>query len=187
MKVAEEKKKTPEEILEEARTWIGRESETVTDQFPRDIESIRRYCMMVDDDNPLYQDPEYAKKTKWGGVIMPPFGAFGIISRGSPELAMSILEGRAGGIYSNMPPTPGKNIINLAQELENYKPIYEGDTLTVRNRIADVYIKPIKMDPKAFWVVGELIYTNQKGEQVCILRNISVSHRTPDEVAADSE
>ena len=57
-----EKKKTPDEFLEEAKKMIGTETEPVRFLYPVEYEPIRRYCLMVDDDNPLFLDPEYAKR-----------------------------------------------------------------------------------------------------------------------------
>src|SRR3978361_1162714 len=35
-------------------------------------DNIRHYAHGIGDDNPLWCDPEYAKKTKYGDVIAPP-------------------------------------------------------------------------------------------------------------------
>ena len=52
--------------------WIGRETAVVRGRYPVEYEAIRRHCHMVEDANPLFLDPEYAKTTKWGAVIAPP-------------------------------------------------------------------------------------------------------------------
>ncbi|MBW1888123.1 MAG: MaoC family dehydratase N-terminal domain-containing protein [Deltaproteobacteria bacterium] len=177
----EERKKTPEEILEEARKMIGMEKKPVSFSYPLEYEPIRRYCLMIDDDNPLYLDPEFAKKTRYGGVVYPPFAPFGIMDRGSPE-KMANLEKSDDMI---MPPTPGRYFINMAQEWEWFTPAIVGDRLTSKTRLGDVYIKPIRIDPKAFWVITETHISNQRDEKVCILKNILLCHRSPEEVAGD--
>ena len=177
-----EKKKTPEEMLEEARKMIGNETKPVATPYPVEFEPIRRYCLMVDDDNPLFLDPDYAKQTKYGGVVLPPFAPIGIMPGGSPAMMASAREGTVEVVI--MPPAPGKFLINLAQEWEWFKPVVVGDRLTFKSRLADVYIKPIRIDPKAFWTVLEMHFSNQKGEDVCIVRNILLRHRSPEEVAA---
>src|ERR1700722_9130963 len=35
-------------------------------------DNIRRYAHGIGDDNPLFCDPDYAKKTQYGDVIAPP-------------------------------------------------------------------------------------------------------------------
>src|SRR5262245_47040994 len=65
--------KTPEQVLEEAKTHIGDETEPVPSRYAVEYDPIRRYCHMVDDDNPLFLDPDYAKDTDYGAVVAPPF------------------------------------------------------------------------------------------------------------------
>lgn len=35
-------------------------------------EAVRRFAICIGDDNPLFTDPDYARGTRWGGVIAPP-------------------------------------------------------------------------------------------------------------------
>jgi acyl dehydratase len=162
--------KTPEEILEEARKLIGTETEPVPGRYPVEYEPIRRYCHMSGDANPLYLDPEYAKKTKFGDVPCPPLaiGMFGSQGMFPP------------GAFSRLPniPTAGNVVINLTTEWEILKPVKVGDLISSRERIADVYIKSTKFDPKSFWTVTERVYSNQNGEDVAIGRNIGLRYRS---------
>lgn len=169
--------KTPEEILEDARKLIGAETEPVYGRYPVEYEAIRRYCHMSDDDNPLFLDPEYAKKTKYGGVVSPPLLVGNFAGPGPWPPA------REGPSLPPIP-SPGNRRINLTTEWEFLKPVKVGDHLSSTSRIADVYIKGIRLDPKAFWTVTERIIRNQQGEVVAIGRNIGLSHRTPEEVKA---
>ena len=178
-------KRSPEEVLEEAKKMIGRETKPVVFSYPLEYEPVRRYCLMIDDDNPLYLNPEYAKRTKWGGVPYPPCAPFGIMMRGSPAM-MASLSIDESGEESILPPTPGGYLINMAQEWEWFEPIMVGDRLTVKTKIGDVYIKPIRIDPKAFWIVLEFHFSNQRGDSVCIMKNIVLCHRSPEEAAADN-
>ena len=146
-------------------------------RYPVEYDSIRRYCHMNDDTNPLFLDPEYARKTKYGAVISPPLliGNFA-----GPGIWPPAEEGQ------QLPtvPTAGDRGINLTTEYEFLKPVKVGDHLSVKSRIADVYIKPIRLDPKAFWTVTERIITNQDGEVVVIARNTGLRHRTPEQIKA---
>ena len=168
--------KTAEELLEEAKKMIGMETEPVEALYPVEYDAIRRYCYMVDYDNPLFLDPEYAKKTKHGEVVCPP-------------LFVHQFGGRGIWPPSEIPSLPrpealGTQAINLTTENEFFKTVKVGDRISVKQRFADVYIKSIRLDPKAFWMVNETIFTNQDGDVVAIWRNISLSHRTPEEVKA---
>ena len=53
--------------------------------------------------------------------------------------------------------------------------------------IADVYVKPIRLDPNAIWIIDETRFYNQDDELVAISRNTSLRHRAPEEVEADPD
>ncbi len=61
---------TLEEAVAEGQRYVGMAGPAST----RVIEAgaIRRFVEALGDPNPLYVDPEYARQTRWGGVIAPP-------------------------------------------------------------------------------------------------------------------
>jgi hypothetical protein len=83
-----------ERILAEARAQIGQETSLRWARYPVEHEPIRRWCHMVECNNPLYLDPEYAARTRLGRVVCPPlmipiFANAGLPSRPSssgPEI-----------------------------------------------------------------------------------------------------
>ncbi|MBM3945799.1 MAG: MaoC family dehydratase [SAR202 cluster bacterium] len=168
--------RSAEQVLAEARKLIGRETKPVRARYPVELDPIRRFCHMSGDNNPLFLDPEHARKSRFGAVI-------------APMTAVALFGG--GGVWpppseaeEQLPPVPtlGDRAINLGTEWEFLKPVRVGDHLSVSRRIADVFIKPIRLDAKAFWTVTETIYRNQHGEVVTIMRNTGLRHRTPEEV-----
>jgi acyl dehydratase len=171
--------KSVEEIFAEARKTIGKETATVKGRYPVEYDPIRRTCHMVDDTNPLFLDPEYAKTTKYGAVICPPAMVNYFAGNG-------IWPPSEGPVFPEVP-SAGDRRINLTVEAEWFKPVKVGDQLSMKFRVADVYMKGIGLDPKAFWVVLETIITNQDGDVVCIERNIGLRHRTPEQVKAARE
>lgn len=173
-----EVQRTPEQILEEARKLIGSESQPSYGRYAVEYEPIRRYAWMTSDDNPLFLDPEYAGKTKHGGVICPPLFVGNFAGPGP----WPPVRDTGGGLPPV--PAPGDRAINLTTEHEFLKPVKIGDRLSSTSRIADVYIKAIRLDPKAFWTVNERIIKNQNGEVVYIGRNIGLRHRSPEAVRA---
>ena len=56
------------------RNYIGSEIAKARGRFPVEHDPIRRHCHMVDDNNPPFLDPEYAKATEHGTVLCPPAG-----------------------------------------------------------------------------------------------------------------
>ena len=114
-----------ERILPAARGQIGRETAVRWALYPVEHEPIRRWCHMVECNEPLDLDPGYAAGTRFGRVVCPPlmipiFATLGLPSRPSssgpaidpPPLAP---EGRADDVD---PRTAGTRSINLGGTLE---------------------------------------------------------------------
>lgn len=160
------------------KEWIGKETALVVGRYPVEYDPIRRYCHMVGDLNPLHLDPEFAKAQGYKDVVCP-----AAIVR---NFALPMPWPPGDGEQSVRPPTLGDRSINLTNEMVYLKPIVIGDRLSAKQRLADVYIKGIRLDPKAVWTVTELVIL-RNGEEVFIERNIGLSHRGPDEVAADHD
>lgn len=168
--------------LEEVRQkYVGFETTKTQGRYPVEYDAIRRHCHMVDDNNPLFLDPEYVRKTSHGAVLAPPSGwlALYFASLGPWPAVFEPL--------FPIVPTPGKRIVNMSQEVEWYARIKVGDRLSVTRRVSDVFQKGISIDPEAVWIVAEAEITNQRDERVCVIRNTLLTHRTPDEVAAAEE
>jgi hypothetical protein len=184
-----------EKILARARTYIGRESPLQWGKYPVEYEPIRRWCHMVELNNPLYLDPDYARNTKWGEVVCPPpmvpiFASAGVpspISSSGPAIDWPPQTDHDRETLAAMdlqPPTAGNRTINLGSDLEFFKVVRVGDRLGFKNRVADVYIKPIRIDPEAFWVATDTVYLNQDQEVVAVNHGLRIRHRDPDQIAA---
>jgi acyl dehydratase len=171
--------KTPEEYLEEAVKLIGAETEMAYGRYPVEADSIRRYCHMTDDPNPLFMEPEYARGVGHPTTPCPPLQVGYFANRGyfwpPPD-----------GTEPALPevPTPSPRPINLTTEWEFYQQVYVGDQLSYKRRYADIYMKPIRMDPKAIWIVTEVLVYNQRGDLVAKGSNLGLRHRTPEDVKA---
>lgn len=168
--------RSPKEILEIAQQFIGSETEPVKARYPVEYDPIRRYCQMTGDDNPLFLDPEYAKKTKWGAVLSPALmlGYFGGLGNWPPV----IQERPAPRTTIPLPPQDGpRRGINLATDSTFYKPVKVGDHLSSKSKVADVYMKAIKSDPECIWTRTERIFTNQDDELVAVMANTLITYK----------
>ncbi len=136
------------EALAEARRLIGMPIRVEQWNYEASRDVIRHYSWGLGDDNPLYEDPAYAAKTKWGGIIAPPTFFFGIfdavVSPGLPEIQW---------YYSGI-------------DAEFYHPIRRGDEITASAEYVDV--KPLsgKLVKQLLVQTGDVRYHNQKGELV---------------------
>src|SRR5262245_61987668 len=94
-------------------------------------ESIAAFARALGDPNPLYLDPEAAKRGPFGAIVAPPTYPIAFMTQ-----AMS------GGMDTFL--ELGLNFMTLIhgeQEFEYRRPIRAGETLTLTGRIADVYEK----------------------------------------------
>ena len=134
-------------LTDEMKAKIGMMTEPVVYEVERG--AIRRFARAVGEKNPLYTDEEFAKTTRYGGVVAPP-GFFGWPAGEEPE----------AGTLINMLNSPLKTILNMGNDAEFYRPIRPGDTLVCYQKVADIQDKS-KGDKKRLFVVIELTFKNQ--------------------------
>ena len=161
------------------KEWVGKKGLVSAGRYPVEHDPIRRHCHMVDDKNPLFLDDEFAEGTKYGGVIAPPVVIDYFAGRGIWPPS------EQGPNLTQLVPTLGDRMINLSQTMEFFAPVRIGDKLSSQAVIADVFQKAIRLDPKSVCIVMESRVTNQDGTLVGVTRNMLLTHRTPEEVAAD--
>ena len=137
-----------DEALAEARSLLGMpiRVEQWNHEAARDV--IRHYAWGIGDDNPLWSDPAYAAKTRYGGIIAPPTFFFGIfdavVSPGLEDIQW---------YYSGI-------------DAEFQLPIRRNDEITASAEY--VAAEPLKARRSGSMLVqtGDVRYTNQKGELV---------------------
>jgi|APFre7841882654_1041346.scaffolds.fasta_scaffold01877_11 acyl dehydratase len=125
----------------------------------REVEkgAIRRYADAVGDDNPLYYDEEYAKKSRYGCIIAPP-GFFGWAKK-----TISSSEGLIG-LIGAMIEAGYAGILDGGMAYDFYLPVRVGDTLVGSPKVADIALKEGKT--KMMILRFETSYTNQNGDLV---------------------
>ena len=103
--------------LAEARRLIGVDYRGAQATVEITRENIRTYCNYMGSDNPLFLDPEYAARTRWGGIVAPP-----------------VMVGQA--IIA--PGLRGIQWIYAGTEWEFFHPMGPGDIITQSGRLVDV-------------------------------------------------
>lgn len=137
--------------------------------------AIRKYADAVDDQNPLYWDEEYARKSGYGSIMAPP-GFFGWPTkwgRGSTfplfsEAMLKLITGLRDAGYTK--------IIDGAIDYEFFSPVLAGDTLSASAMIEDIAERK-DGDGKAVFVITETTYTNQNSHLVAKVRQIFVNRQ----------
>ena len=141
-------------ITDEMRAAIGIETEPIS----YDIEkgAIRKFAEAIGDLNPLYHDEEYAKKTKYGGIIAPP-------------TFLCTCEGGRGKEID----IPLSRRLNGGSEFEIFQPIRPGDIISANSKLVDLVERQGKMG-RMLLRTSETTYKNQTGEIVAKGRFTSI-------------
>lgn len=146
---------------EQARQMIGKQvGEPITHEIERG--AIRRFAHAVNDNNPLWSDPEYAASTRFGGIIAPPTYL--------RQLARGPIDVTKDQRYKPLLPLPSRGSVNGGVEHELFEPVHPGDTITAVTRLADVKEKAGKEGTLVF-VITEITFTNQHGRTVGVSRD----------------
>ncbi len=121
--------------LAEARRLIGADYRGAQATVEITRENIRTYCNYMGSDNPLFLDPEYAARTRWGGIIAPP-----------------VMVGQA--IIA--PGLRGIQWIYAGTEWEFYRPMGPGDVITQSGRLIDAVEKRGRTVPRMILQLGQV-------------------------------
>jgi len=155
-------------ITDEMRSRIGVESEPST--FVVEKEPIRRWAEAIGNPNPIYHEEEYAKKSRYGGMITPP----GFVGNYSFPVNSSGQGPRLEG--------PFWRRLNGGNEYEFLKPVQAGDVLTATTKLVDLYERQGRPEiGRMLFQVSETTYRNQNGEVVVKTRGTGISYEGPTE------
>jgi acyl dehydratase len=146
-------------ITRELQDLLGKELEP--EYFEVEKGHIRRFAQAIGDANHLFSDPEYARKSRYGGIIAPP--TF-LLDKGLNRMAYLIIDKKH----------PSTGFLNGGIEIEYYKPMRVGDVITSVAKLVDLKEKSSSRGKLLFLLV-ELTYRNQKGELVRKFRNTFIT------------
>ena len=147
-------------ITDEVRAAIGVESVSPPELI--EMKAIRDYARAIawpDPPDPLHVDEEYAKKTKYGGIIAP----------------WSFYTSLGRGVMLKRPPLPTPRVgMNGGNDYEYFLPIRPGDVITTKSKITDLIERDGRAGKLIFMII-ETTFTNQNGEVVGISRGTGIS------------
>ena len=119
--------------------------------------AIKRYAEAIDDPNPLYNDVEYARKSKYGRLTCPP-GFTGWSEKKVQMLGIQVSEVL---IASGAPSRP----VDGGVEFEFFLAIGAGDVLTETTKIINLTERETKTG-KALFAQVEYTFVNQNEDMV---------------------
>lgn len=152
---------TPEErgLFERFKQQIGREFliEECLPQYSERVEymsylsgydenvhwpGIKRWAIVNEDFSGLWFDEEYAKRSRWGGIIAPPLYLLAIDDGMMPSswLALEVYDRTSGVINTKKYP----NFVGGLQansEWEFFEPVRPGDKIKTKGKCTDIYWK----------------------------------------------
>jgi acyl dehydratase len=153
-----------EEFAAKSRDLVGKE---VRERGPWNTEAsadaIRHFAYGIDDDNPLWLDPDYAAKTSGGKIQAPPAFLVSVlypILHGAPVAAP--LSSLIGGVAC-----------------EWFKPVYAGEKLRASSIQKEMFEKTNKAGRRLIFIIGEFTYWN--GADEIVAKATGTMIRTPQE------
>jgi acyl dehydratase len=116
--------------------------------------AIQRYAEAIDDPNPLFNEPDYARKTKYGRLLAPPGFT------GWPVKAGRLSQRLLGSLTKAGAPS---RLLDGGVEFEFAEPIGAGDLLTATTKIASMTERETKLG-KTIFTVLETTFVNERGD-----------------------
>lgn len=169
------------DVYEELQALIGTEEGPSVAGWEVNKAMIQHWCEAMEDGNPLYLDEEYAKKSKYGGIIAPPpmIQTFG----GGPRWPVPESGGqsRATNRITEILHEGGyTQTVATTNAWEFFLPVLVGDRLSRKSRFATV--SPEKKTRTGFghFTTNETIYFNQRGEKVAVQSFTTLRFKPPE-------
>ncbi|WP_417621273.1 FAS1-like dehydratase domain-containing protein [Parasphingorhabdus sp.] len=144
--------KITEEGLADLRKRIGVKIENTVEPWNHEAtrDGIRHYAHGIGDDNPLWCDPEYAAKTKYGKIVALPSFLFS---------TDRIVSGYCGGL-------PGVHAMWAGADWTWHKPVFRNDTITTEAHLKDLIEHQTRFAGRAYQQIYHVDFYNQHGEMV---------------------
>jgi hypothetical protein len=175
-------------LTDQIEALIGTVAERIEASPPWGIEreGLRIFTNSIMDPDPHYWDDEFAKNTKFGGIVAPPIycsyigrktlaGVDDPITRAFRENPNSdgiggvrdAVEGNKGALPPL--PTPLKRILNAGNNIEVLQYPKLGDHIFSQAKYSDIKGRVTKDGTPMLIVTTETTYSNQDGDALCIL------------------
>ena len=148
----------PSFLTEEMRrAAIGLESEPKTIEVEKG--AIIKFAEAIGDENPVYNDEEAARASRYGGLIAPPTFLRSAVSA-RPELPFEV---------------PFDRVLDGGSDWEYFEPVRPGDRITAVSRIEDINERNGRI---GLMLISTIIitYTNQFGQVVATQTNTSIRY-----------
>ena len=137
-----------DELRERIGVKIGATAEPWCYEATRD--NIRHYAHGIGDDNPLWCEPDYAAKTRHGGIIALPSFLFA---------TSRIISGYVGGL-------PGVHAMWSGADWNWHQPIHRNDEISTEAYLKDLIEHETRFAGRAVQQIYHVDFFNQHGDKV---------------------
>ena len=144
--------------IEDLRGKIGVEWEPGVYEIEKGM--LRQFALAIDDPNPLWQNEEYARKSRYCGIIATPTFILTVGFEQIQQILASI---------------PSGTILHGDTALECYQPIRPGDVITATTKITNIRERQGDKGRIVF-MTFEITHINQRQELVAKCRQMIVSY-----------
>jgi acyl dehydratase len=144
--------KITDEALDDLRRRIGRRIENSLEPWCHEAtrDNIRHYAHGIGDDNPLWCDPDYAARTRYGGIIALPSFLFA---------CSRIVSGYVGGL-------PGVHAMWAGADWTWHKPVRRNDAIATEAWLKDLVEHDTRFAGRAVQQIYRVNFYNQDGDLV---------------------
>src|SRR5258708_3462514 len=158
---------TVDRALGDVKRRVGQEVGGGEPVEPCAASDIRRWVMAMDYFNPIHWDEQFARASKFGGIVAPQSFAVGI------DFGHGVQPACVGRI-------PGSHLIFGGEEWWHYGPkIRPGDRLTHRRRFFDYKVTETKFAGPTMFARGDTLHLNQHAGPGRKERAASSRYRAP--------
>ena len=132
------------------------------------VDTIRNFALSIGDDNPLYTDPDHARRTRWGAPIAPSIMIAIVNEPLRGERLPKEVRAKARGLFA------GCQMFMSGGTWDWYRPIYPGDTIFSFEGEESVEVKPSEFGGRTVHIIRRYVKFNQRGEVVGIYRALRI-------------
>ena len=156
-------------ITEDVKALIGQEAPSERNRFPISEEMACDVADAIEDPNPLYVDADYARNSRFGGLLCPPLATW-------KDIAPPIGYFGAGQESHFQVPLPFNSYgLNGGSDWQFLRPALVGTRITRQFRVLDIFEKQGRSGALVF-VVRQETQTDQQGQMLNLAKRVSI-HR----------
>lgn len=156
--------------IERQRQLLGFDEPAKTREYIQTAttDNIRNFAHGCGDDNPLFCDPNYARKTRWGGVIAPGMMCAQINKPMKGDPVPDEIKALRKSLFR------GIHVFVSGSDWTFHRPVYPGDTIYSFNGEESCEVKQSEFAGRSVINVRRDVKVNQRGEVVAVYRILRV-------------